>query len=84
MNEYPQKIVSKCLSDPLVEAAEQEAVTLTWQEFWHQMYQEGILLLPHVQLIEVVIRGEDGDYGLVAVHRDGERFVFDLGKKLKD
>jgi len=84
MNEYPQKIVSKCLSDPLVEAAEQEAVTLTWQEFWHQMYQEGILLLPHVQLIEVVIRGEDGDYGLVAVHRDGERFVFDLGKKLQD
>ena len=84
MNEYPQKIVSKCLSDPLGEAAEQEAVTLTWQEFWHQMYQEGILLLPHVQLIEVVIRGEDGDYGLVAVHRDGERFVFDLGKKLQD
>jgi hypothetical protein len=32
----------------------------------------------------VVIRGLDGDYALAAVHRDGDRLIFDLGRKFEE
>jgi len=53
--------------------------TLTAEEFWIQLH-------PYSEdtYSEVVIRGLDGDYGLAAVHRDGDRMIFDLGRKLED
>ena len=33
-------------------------------------------------LEKVVIRGEDGDYELAAIHREGNVLIFDLGQKV--
>ena len=33
-------------------------------------------------IASVVIRGEQGDYALASIHREGDVLVFDLGAKL--
>ncbi len=56
--------------------------TLTMKAFEKQMDEVGVKMLEAAT--HVVIRGEDGDYGLAAVHTDGKLLVFDLGQKIED
>ena len=59
--------------------------TLSWDEFTDQLAECNIGVIAAVMFeVQVVIRGPDGDYGLVAVHRDGDTLIFDLGRKLED
>ena len=61
--------------------------TLTIDEFTTQLSQCGIHILSAKKLdYQVVIRGEQGDFGLAAVHRDrdGTTLILDIGRKLED
>jgi len=61
---------------------------LTYAELHRQFWQNGIGLLdlsmgkPAPE--KVVIRCEDGDRELAAIHREGNVLVFDLGQKVDD
>lgn len=59
---------------------------MTFARFWNQLCQLGIQAssLTAWEPAGVVIRGQDGDYEIAAVHVDyktGE-LIFDLGRKL--
>ena len=64
------------------------STTLSFGEFGKQLHDEGCLLayrgLAAFAPVDVVIRGTDGDYALVAVHQENGRLIFDLGPKLKE
>ena len=76
-----------CVDANFVEGLAMSDKTLSWEEFMDQCEECNLGVgqpgdLPYMN--QVVIRGLDGDYGLAAVHRDGDRLIFDLGHKLED
>ena len=56
--------------------------TLTTVELEHHAKENGIKLTIPDRIDYIVIRGENGDYGVAALHVDGYKLVLDLGHKL--
>ena len=56
---------------------------MTFAQFHLQLWQEsvGIINLSLIEPIQqIVIRGEDGDFELCAIHRDGNILILDQGQ----
>lgn len=57
---------------------------MTFAQWWHHLFQYGIMACSLTGLEEpvgVVIRGADGDYEVAAVHIENGVLIFDLGKE---
>jgi len=61
---------------------------LSYHALHTHFFECGVLMLDACfgkpALEKVVIRCEDGDYELAAIHREGKVLVFDLGQKVDE